>query len=217
MTVCAANTPSVNPGLMGHNGVIDLPRPRGEHHCMALTESGALSNGFTMPNFLLPDVTSGENISAPACTGLKGTVVVFLCRHCPYVVHVLPTLLGLAIDYTARGVGFAGISANNVVTHPGDAPDKLKDMVRENSIRFPILYDATQDTARAFHAACTPEFFVFDATARLFYHGRMDASTPGNNVPCTGADLRNALDALLAARPAPSPQHPSMGCNIKWK
>lgn len=217
MIVCAANAPSVNPGLMRYNGVVDLPRPRGEHQFMALTESSALSNGFTMPDFFLPDVTSGETVSAPACAGEKGTVVVFLCRHCPYVVHVLPTLLDLARDYMARGIGFAGISANNVATHPGDAPEKLKDMVRENSIPFPILYDETQETARAFHAACTPEFFVFDASARLFYHGRMDASTPGNNVPCTGADLRSALDALLTSQPAPSPQHPSMGCNIKWK
>lgn len=217
MIVCAADAPSVNPGLARGNGVVALPGPRGENRIMALTESSPLGDGFTMPDFSLPDVASGGTVTAAACAGANGTVVVFLCRHCPYVVHVLPVLLDLARDYMARGIGFAGICSNNVATHPGDAPEKLKDMVRENGIPFPILHDETQETARAFRAACTPEFYLFDASARLFYHGRMDASTPGNNVPCTGADLRGALDALLSARPAPSPQHPGMGCNIKWK
>ena len=184
---------------------------------MALTESSSLGPGFAMPDFFLPDVSSGESISAPAVAGEKGTTIVFLCRHCPYVVHILPTLIGLARDYMPRGIGFVGISANNIATHPEDAPARLADMVKERSIPFPILYDETQETARACHAQCTPEFFVFGADARLHYHGRMDASTPGNNVPCTGSDLRAALDALLAHRPAPEPQHPSMGCNIKWK
>lgn len=184
---------------------------------MALTESTPLGPGFTMPDFFLPDVVSGENISAPVCAGEKGTVVVFLCRHCPYVVHILPTLLDLAREYITRGVGFVGINSNNAATHPEDAPQRLKAMVEEREIPFPILHDETQETARAFHAACTPEFYVFNNEAALFYHGRMDASTPGNNVPCTGDDLRAALDALLAGASAPSPQHPSMGCNIKWK
>lgn len=184
---------------------------------MALTESTALTPDFTMPDFFLPDVRSGENLSAPVCAGGTGTVVVFLCRHCPYVVHVLPTLIDLARAYTDRGIGFVGISSNNVATHPGDAPEKLKEMAAQQDIPFPILYDESQATARAFHAQCTPEFFVFGRDARLAYHGRMDASTPGNNVTCTGADLRAALDALLAGRAVPSPWHPSMGCNIKWK
>jgi len=184
---------------------------------MALTESNRLGPEFTMPDFFLPNVTTGEELSAPACAGEKGTVVIFLCRHCPYVVHMLPALLGLARDYMARGVGFVGISSNNAATHPDDSPERLESMVAERGIPFPILYDETQETARAFRAECTPEFYVFGPDARLFYHGRMDASTPGNNVPCTGSDLRQALDALLAGSPAPSPQHPSMGCNIKWK
>lgn len=184
---------------------------------MALTESNALDSGFIMPDFSLPDVRTGKTASAADCAGKGGTVIIFLCRHCPYVVHVLPVLLDLAREYMVRGVGFAGISANNPVTHPGDAPEKLREMAEQEDIPFPILYDASQETARAFHAECTPEFFVFGADGGLFYHGRMDASTPGNNVPCTGDDLRGALDALLAGRAAPSPQHPGMGCNIKWK
>ena len=184
---------------------------------MALTESSSLSPEFAMPDFFLPDVSSGESVSAPAIAGEKGTVVIFLCRHCPYVVHVLPALLALAREYMPRGIGFAGISSNNAVTHPEDAPARLAAMVMERDIPFPVLYDETQETARAFRAQCTPEFYVFGPEARLYYHGRMDSSTPGNNVPCTGCDLRAALDALLAGRAAPDPQHPSMGCNIKWK
>ena len=184
---------------------------------MALTESSALDTGFAMPDFFLPDVSSGECLSAPAIAGEKGTVIIFLCRHCPYVVHIFPTLLGLARDYMPRGIGFAGISANNAATHSEDAPARLAAMVKERDIPFPILYDETQETARAFRAQCTPEFYLFDPAARLYYHGRMDSSTPGNNVPCTGSDLRAALDALLAGHAAPYPQHASMGCNIKWK
>lgn len=184
---------------------------------MALTESATLDGSFTMPDFFLPDAASGESLSAPACAGEHGTVVIFLCRHCPYVVHILPELISVARKYSGSGIGFLGISANNVATHPEDAPAKLAAMVAECGIPFPILYDETQSTARAFHAACTPEFYVFDHEARLHYHGRMDASTPGNDVPCTGAELRAALDSLLDGRPAPTPWHPSMGCNIKWK
>ena len=184
---------------------------------MALTESSPLGAGFAMPDFFLPDVSSGESVSAPAVAGEKGTVVIFLCRHCPYVVHVLPTLIALGRDFMARGFGFVGISSNDTTTHPEDSPERLALMAKERNIPFPILYDGTQETARAFRAQCTPEFYVFGRDARLYYHGRMDPSTPGNNVPCTGSDLRAALEALLAGRPAPEPQQPSMGCNIKWK
>ncbi|MBU3666701.1 MAG: thioredoxin family protein [Chthoniobacterales bacterium] len=184
---------------------------------MALTESTPLGPDFTMPDFLLPDVSSGESLSAAACAGENGTVVTFLCRHCPYVVHMLPELISIARGYLPRGIAFVGISANNIATHPEDAPEKLAAMIRERAIPFPVLYDESQDTARAFHAVCTPEFYIFDRSARLHYHGRMDASTPGNGVAVTGSDFRAALDALLGGHPAPSPQHPSMGCNIKWK
>jgi thiol-disulfide isomerase/thioredoxin len=190
---------------------------RGEHRIVALTESNPLDSRFAMPDFFLPDVSAGESLSAPACAGEHGTVVIFLCRHCPYVVHILPELIDIARKYKDSGIGFVGISANNATTHPEDAPGKLKAMLEERAIPFPILYDESQGTARAFHAACTPEFYVFGRDARLHYHGRLDASTPGNKLPCTGADLRAALDALLDGRQAPAPWHPSMGCNIKWK
>lgn len=184
---------------------------------MALTESGKLTRDFPMPDFSLPDVTTNKTLSAQECRGTAGTIIIFLCRHCPYVVHVLPKLLTLAGHFLPRGINFVGISANDASTYPDDAPEKLKEMVLEKKIPFPVLYDETQEIARAFHAACTPEFFVFDGRNRLFYHGRMDDSTPGNGLPATGADLRAALDGLLAGHHAPKVHLPSMGCNIKWK
>lgn len=184
---------------------------------MALTTSAALEPGSPLPAFSLPDVVSGQTITETSHDGHKPLVVVFLCRHCPYVVHVLPVLSELAREYTSKGVAFLGISSNDAGAYPDDAPGKLAEMVVSRNLPFPVAYDASQDTARAFRAACTPEFFVFDGKRQLYYHGRMDGSTPGNGVPCTGGDLRAVLDAVLASRPAPSPQHPSMGCNIKWK
>lgn len=184
---------------------------------MALTTSESLSPGMRVPDFALPDVVTGETVTPASFGAAKALVVIFLCRHCPYVVHVMPETIRLAGDYLPRGVDFVGISANDAATYPDDSPANLAKMVSERHIPFPVLHDASQSTARAFHAVCTPEFFVFDAARGLYYHGRLDASTPGNNTPCDGSDLRRALDALLASHPAPDPQHPSMGCNIKWK
>ncbi|MEX1110687.1 MAG: thioredoxin family protein [Chthoniobacterales bacterium] len=184
---------------------------------MALTPSHELSVGLPVPDFSLPDVATARAVSASDFGGARALVVIFLCRHCPYVVHVLPTLIAMAREYAGPGAAFVGISANDAANYPEDSPARLKDMVVRQDIPFPILYDETQATARAFHAACTPEFFVFDGDGRLFYHGRMDASTPGNNIPCTGDDLRAALDAVLSGSPPPATQHPSLGCNIKWK
>jgi thiol-disulfide isomerase/thioredoxin len=184
---------------------------------MALTPSKQLDASFALPDFALPDVVSGKTTIPADFAGSKALAVVFLCRHCPYVVHVMPTLLALAHEYLDAGAAFVGISANDAANYPDDSPQRLKDMVVSRRIPFPFLYDESQDTARAFHAACTPEFYVFDPERRLAYHGRLDASTPGNNVPCTGHDLRAALDAVLTGQPPPEPQHPSMGCNIKWK
>jgi peroxiredoxin len=184
---------------------------------MALTPSQELSIGLPVPDFSLPDVATDQAVSPSDFSGARALVVIFLCRHCPYVVHVMPTLIALAREYSAQDTVFVGISANDAANYPDDSPARLKDMVAQQNIPFPILYDETQDTARAFHAACTPEFFVFDGDRRLFYHGRMDASTPGNNIPCSGDDLRAALDAVLTGSASPAPQHPSMGCNIKWK
>lgn len=184
---------------------------------MALTSSETLGPDFALPDFTLPDVVSGRPVRPADFRTSKALVVVFLCRHCPYVVHVMPTLLALAREYQPAGAAFVGVSANDADKYPDDSPARLKDMAVTQDIPFPIVHDETQDTARAFHAACTPEFYVFNDARHLTYHGRLDASTPGNNVPCTGDDLRAALDATLTGQAAPTPQHPSMGCNIKWK
>lgn len=184
---------------------------------MALTSSEQLSAGTPMPAFSLRDVATGATVTGAGLTGPKASVVIFLCRHCPYVVHVLPEIVRLSREYQPRGISFVGISANDAAKYPDDAPGKLAEMVSERGIPFPILHDETQHTARAFRAVCTPEFFVFDGQGLLYYHGRLDGSTPGNGIPCDGSDLRGALDAVMRGAPAPSPQHPSMGCNIKWK
>jgi thiol-disulfide isomerase/thioredoxin len=195
-----------------------LRHARGEHRIVALTESNPLDSRFAMPDFFLPDVTTGESLSAPACAGEHGTVVIFLCRHCPYVVHILPEVIDIARKYKDSGVGFVGISANNATTHPEDAPAKLKAMLEERAIPFPVLYDESQGTARAFHAACTPEFYVFDSRGRLFYHGQFDDARPANGVAPSGADVRSALDDVLSGREEVSrkPVKRSLGCNIKW-
>lgn len=184
---------------------------------MALTTSTALSRTFRLPHFALPDVCDGSVVTPATFAGAKALVVAIVCRHCPYVVHVMPEVVRIANDYLPQGVRFAGISANDAVTYPDDSPEKLAEMVRDRAIPFPLLHDATQETVRSLHAVCTPEFYVFDAENSLFYHGRMDGSTPGNGVPVTGEDLRNALDALLAGKASPEPQLPGMGCSIKWK
>jgi len=214
---CAASRAQVNHGMKQAPGGVDFPQRCGEHRSMALTYSVPLGPDFAIPEFSLPDVATGRNLSPAAISGEKGTVVAFMCRHCPYVMHVLPMFLELALEYGARGLGFAAISSNDILSCSGDAPERLREMTEANKFPFPLLYDETQDTARAFHAVCTPEFYVFDQRSKLQYHGRMDGSSPGNNVPCTGTELRAALDALLEGRNAPSPQHPGMGCNIKWK
>jgi thiol-disulfide isomerase/thioredoxin len=141
----------------------------------------------------------------------------FICNHCPYVRHVNPELVRVAKDYTDRGVSFVAISSNDVTQYPEDSPERMAEVAAEVGYPFPYLYDETQEVARAYGAACTPDFFVYDADLRLVYRGRLDASTPGNAEPLTGADLRAALDALLAGTPVPAEQHPSIGCSIKWR
>jgi peroxiredoxin len=184
---------------------------------MALTPSSTLSPDFSLPSFQLPDVTTGQTVAVDDFAASKVLVVAVLCRHCPYVVHVLPTLIELARQKMPEGAAFLGISANDAKTYPADAPERLADMVRERLIPFPILYDKSQNVARSLQAACTPEFFVFGSNRKLFYHGRMDASTPGNNLPCTGDELAEAIDAALQDAPPPAVQQPSIGCNIKWR
>ena len=184
---------------------------------MALTTSNALSTAFRLPDFALPDVATGRVVTPSTFAGAKALVVAVICRHCPYVVHVMPELIRIAGEYLPRGIRFLGISANDPVGYPDDSPEKLAEMVHQKSIPFPVLHDASQQTARALRAVCTPEFYVFGPDNALFYHGRMDGSTPGNGIPPTGSELRAALEDLLAGNTPPTDQYPGMGCSIKWK
>lgn len=184
---------------------------------MALTTSESLAAGTPLPAFVLPDVVTGREVSSSEFAAAPALVVIILCRHCPYVVHVLPEIVRLAGDYLPRGVAFLGISANDAENYPDDSPANLAKMAAENKIPFPVLHDGSQEVARAFRAVCTPEFYLFGPGMKLFYHGRLDASTPGNGVPVTGVDLRSALDALLGGESTPPSGLPSMGCSIKWK
>jgi peroxiredoxin len=183
---------------------------------MVMTASTMLPLGTEAPGFALPDA-AGNLVSLSDFEEAKTLVVVFMCNHCPFVKHVIDGLVKLAKEYQSRGVAFVGINANDVDEFPEDRPEKMAEFAREKGIAFPYLYDETQDVAKQYHAACTPDFFVFDENRRLVYRGQMDDSRPGSNVPVTGVDLRAALDAILAEEPVPEEQKPSMGCNIKWK
>lgn len=184
---------------------------------MALTPTTSIPLGFTAPDFLLPDVVTGRKVSYSAIKGVKGTVVMFICNHCPYVIHVLEELINLANEYQEKGIGFVAISSNDVENYPDDHPDKMRKLALKESFPFPYLYDETQEIAKAYDAACTPDFSVFNEQDKAVYRGRLDGSRPGNDIPVTGEDLRKALDQLLAGEKIPEEQLPSMGCNIKWK
>lgn len=183
---------------------------------MVRTESTMLELGTPAPDFRLPD-TEGRSVALADFASSKALVVMFICNHCPFVVHVREGLAKLARDYQQRGVAFVGINSNDVAAHPDDAPDKMKLEKERAGYTFAYLFDETQAVARAYRAACTPDFFVFDAQRKLAYRGQLDGSRPGNGVPVTGADLRAALDAVLAGKSPAAEQRPSMGCNIKWK
>ena len=184
---------------------------------MALTPSTMLELGTPLPSFDLVDAVSGRRCTPQDFDQAKALVVMFLCNHCPFVVHVQPEITRLLRDYRPRGVAFVGINSNDVDAYPQDAPEHMRGLVRAKGWDMPFLHDETQEVAKAFRAACTPDVYVFDQARRLFYRGRIDASRPESEVPLTGADLRGALDALLEGRPAPAEQSPSVGCNIKWK
>ena len=173
--------------------------------------------GTAAPTFALPDAVTGETLELKDVSeGRRGFLVMFICAHCPFVIHVEEELARLGRDYQSQDLGIAAISSNSVISHPQDAPDKLKAMALRLGFRFPYFYDETQSVAKAYTAACTPDFFLFDADRCLVYRGRLDGSRPGNNVPVDGHDLRAAIDAVLADEPVPSEQLPSAGCNIKW-
>jgi peroxiredoxin len=176
-----------------------------------------LDLGTQAPEFALPRVDTGKVVALRDLAGAPATLVVFLCAHCPYVKHVAPVLAALTAEYIKRGVAIVGIASNDATAYPDDAPEALASDAAERGYKFSYLYDESQAVAKAYHAACTPDFFVFDGNRRLAYRGQFDASRPRNDLPVTGADLRAALDAVLAGTPVPKPQYPSIGCNIKWK
>jgi peroxiredoxin len=172
--------------------------------------------GTAAPDFHLPDAT-GHLVSRDDFAGSSALLVMFLCNHCPYVKHVAEEVVRLAREYQARGVGVVAISSNDVAQYPEDGPARMAEVAAAMGATFPYLYDETQAVAKAYHAACTPDFFLFTADRRLAYRGQLDGARPGNDVPVSGHDLRAALDAVLASTPVPEPQRPSLGCSIKWK
>jgi len=183
---------------------------------MAETPSTMLPLGTNAPPFRLPD-PQGKWVSLDDFKDAPALVVVFMCNHCPYVKHIRSRFAELAKQYQAKGVGVVGINSNDVVNYPEDSPAKMAQEVKQAGYTFPYLYDESQEVAKTYRAACTPDFYLFDRDRRLVYRGQFDDSRPGSGRPVTGADLRAALDAALAGRPVPSNQRPSLGCNIKWK
>ena len=184
---------------------------------MVRTFSTMLELGVRAPDFALPDVVSGQVITLETFIDKKALLVMFICRHCPYVQHVRHELARIGTDYRDKDVGIVAISSNDAESFPDDAPASLKEMARELGFTFPFCYDETQETAKSYAAACTPDFYLFDRSRRLVYRGQLDDSRPGNDIPVTGRDFRAALDAVLADQPVDQNQRPSMGCNIKWK
>ena len=183
---------------------------------MAMT-STILPLGTTAPPFGLPDVVTGQRYSLDSFAAKVGLLVMFICRHCPYVVHVERELAKLGQDYQDTNLGIIAISSNDPITYPDDAPPRLREMAVRLGFTFPFCHDETQDVAKAYRAACTPEFYLFDRDRRLAYHGQLDDSRPGNNKPVTGRDLRAAIQAVLTGKPVDTNQKSSIGCSIKWK
>jgi peroxiredoxin len=184
---------------------------------MALTPSTMLSLRTKAPDFALPDLVSGNTVSLKTFADKKALLVMFICRHCPFVKHVQQQLAQIGQDYANQSLGIVAISANDVANYPDDSPDNLKMMAKELGFNFPLCYDESQETAKAYTAACTPDFFLFDENRQLVYRGQLDESRPNKNVPVTGKDLRSAIDAVLAGKEINPDQKPSIGCNIKWK
>ena len=184
---------------------------------MALVESNMLPLGTIAPDFSLPNVVDNSLGALSNLKGEKGTLVVFTCNHCPYVVHLLDAFVALAKKNKGKGVATIAISSNDVENYPADRPDLMRKLAQEKNFTFPYLYDEAQTVAKAYDAACTPDFYLLNAQHALVYHRRFDASRPGNDTPIIGEDLQNAIDAMLKKDSIPENQYPSMGCNIKWK
>ncbi|MEH2267269.1 MAG: thioredoxin family protein [Nostoc sp.] len=184
---------------------------------MALTASTMLPLGTKAPDFNLPEVVSGKATSLSTFADKKALLVMFICRHCPFVKHIQKELVQLGKDYFTSDLAIVAISANDAKNYPDDAPESLQAFSTEQGLNFTLCYDESQETAKAYTAACTPDFFVFDDQRQLVYRGQLDDSRPSNDKPVTGADLRAAIEAVLAGKPVTSEQKPSVGCNIKWK
>jgi peroxiredoxin len=184
---------------------------------MALTPSNMLDLGIKAQDFSLINVIDGNRVTYQNIKGETGTLVMFICVHCPYVMHVEPELSILSGQYKEKGIGIVAISSNDIDKYPQDSPECMKRQAIKNKFDFPYLFDEDQSVARAYDAACTPDFYLFNKEDKLVYRGRLDESRPGNDLPLTGADLRSAIDAILIGAVPDQAQYPSMGCNIKWK
>lgn len=184
---------------------------------MTRTTSNTVALGTLAPNFNLKDTNSSEWFSFQDLKGEKGTLVIFICDHCPFVHHVIDEIVMIANDYRVQGIGIITISSNDVVKFPQDAPELMTEFAFQNKFEFPYLFDETQEVAKAYNAACTPDFFLYDNQDKLVYHGQLDDSRPGNGIPLSGNDLRGAIDSVIYNRTINPDQKPSLGCNIKWK
>lgn len=184
---------------------------------MTLTPSKMTALGSKAPDFLLADSVSGKDVTYDDVAGDVATVVMFICNHCPYVKHLNSGIVELSNEYMTRGVGFVGISANDVADYPADGPEMMKEVAQAVGYQFPYLYDESQETAIAYGATCTPDFFIYDHEKKLVYRGRFDKSRPENDEPVNGRDFRDVLEAMIAGSAVPHKQYPSIGCNIKWK
>ncbi|MFL6447595.1 MAG: thioredoxin family protein [Bryobacteraceae bacterium] len=184
---------------------------------MARTESSPVALGTPAPSFALPDVISGQTITLDTFADMHGLLVMFICRHCPFVKHIQLELPRLGNNYAGQSLGIMAISSNDAAAYPDDAPESLREMATELGFNYPFCFDETQEVARSFDAVCTPDFYLYDQNRRLVYHGQLDDSRPGSPVILSGRDLRHAIDSLLSGRPIPTDQKPSIGCSIKWK
>lgn len=184
---------------------------------MARTPSNMIPLDTTAPHFSLTDVVSNTTKTLDDLKGANGTLICFICNHCPFVIHINSELVAVANKYKSKGINTIAISSNDIENYPQDAPDKMIEVSKKNNYTFPYLYDDTQNVAKAYDAACTPDFYLFDANLKLIYRGQLDSSRPENGIPLTGEDLRHAIDCLVDNKENTKPQKPSIGCNIKWK
>ena len=184
---------------------------------MVETPSVMIPLGTKAPEFNLPDTISAKNLSLNDIKSSRATVIMFICNHCPFVKHIQTGIVELANSYIPEGIAFIAISSNDVESYPDDSPEKMKELGERLDFPFPYLYDETQEVARAYNAACTPDFYIFDEEMKLVYRGQFDNSRPNSSIPVTGEDIRSALDRILAGEPVDPQQKPSLGCNIKWK